>query len=321
MKESENESLFIYGVAGIGKTSLIEKCRDMIDEKNLIMYVRTTENALRVVKEMFNQLNIEIKKTHSFLDRITYSRETKILNKIIDMANRFLEKPILPLPEKSIFYDDIMELFGDLMNKLKDKKLFVFLDDFQNVDGERKELIMHLIKNRKKNMHFILTWRTTEKEIPYEFERIMETINLTEMKKEEFEKIIPKELNPQEKAIEYSVKIFKGNPYYLTAFLIYLKRKKINEFTIELMKKILPEGIEEIDKFLHCNIFEKQKSFKDVLKASSILRKRFDYNTISIILEKKEDEKDEIEKKIKTLEKRELFRRENPKYLYSHNLF
>ncbi|MFQ6089115.1 MAG: ATP-binding protein, partial [Candidatus Methanofastidiosia archaeon] len=55
LKESEKESLFIYGVAGIGKTSLIEKYMDIIDEKNLIVYVRTTENALHVVKEIFEQ--------------------------------------------------------------------------------------------------------------------------------------------------------------------------------------------------------------------------------------------------------------------------
>ena len=328
--KSEKDSLFIYGEAGIGKSSLIEKYKSLLDKDHLVVFLRAYEDNITVMDKLLLQLRKEFEKLKHFWEKIWFMEIGDKLDKAIYAYNEMkgLVRPefpsipsVPPMQRLDRFYESIDEVIVDFGDRLKDRRLFLFIDDLQNISEDERNIMMHFLKNRGRNMHYILTWRETDEPVPSDCERYSTPISLKDMSLDDYKKMIEneKDIETDEEGIKYANKILKGNPYYFIALLMYCKNNK-KKLSKEMIDQKLPEGMDSIDN-LHEDIYSRIPEFHDILKAGSILRKSFGINIMSFMLEKKGKEKDKIEEGLIDLEKRKILIKDGKKYNFPHSLF
>lgn len=237
IKGKDGKSLIITGEAGIGKSRLIDKFVQDIDEDKVYIF---ETSCYQVEKEYF------LKPWNSIISKIS---DTIVNNKIniptiweniiSTIFPEFHKKdsnPNIKLIENidTLKYEMIGDVLADILKKINEKKKVIFIfDDIQWMDGMSLSLLSSvMLHQHKSNIIFIATCRNEYDSNVDKFITTMnsynkiETINLPRFTSVEVEGFIRKALPNYDITKEMLKKIYdetEGNTFFLTEYLNIIK--------------------------------------------------------------------------------------------------
>ncbi|MCK8827294.1 tetratricopeptide repeat protein [Natroniella acetigena] len=259
-------SYFIFGEAGIGKTTLVKQALSLIElDEALLLETNCFQAEEHYVFKPWNNI-LEQLKDKVELDNIDISLPWK---KIISfLFPSFLAEEEELLPEGMLNFESIQSqsaieaLLFLLTEVAKEKKLVLFFEDLQWCDDKSLYLLKNLIqKSKNNNILILMTSRNERKErvenIFLDLKRyeLIKKINLPRLSFKELKEFVQKSISDYSFSEELLMTIYnetEGNTFFLVEALNLLKegeqQESLSNFITTKSKDILRNRVLSVSK-------------------------------------------------------------------------
>ena len=300
LKDDKGNVVFISGEEGIGKSSLLDKIRDLIEEKDITWFKGWCASR-------------EVGPYHPFISALEENKR-KVSNTPRSISISLLQpkesksKEIINLMKEG---SPLQEITSELKKFAMNNELIFAIEDIHWADKQSLLFIRFLLERIKNSPILLLcTYRPEEAEgytllnetIDYMAQRNnFFKIDLDKLDLESSEKLIKKIIGkfPKEDFLNYVYNKTEGNPLFLIELVNYLQNKD----DVDIEENFCLEFMDEIDwpKVIEYSIERRsirlEEKTRRVLQSLSVLGNKFSFDLVSNYLEYEDMELlDDIEK-------------------------
>ncbi|MCD6579479.1 AAA family ATPase, partial [bacterium] len=316
--------IYVNGVAGVGKTRLVETLKEKIDSGDFNWFFMPCD---KIIKESFNPIKYFLRNYFLQREDNSYSQNKRNFNKkfqsvVSSAKNNNLKTELIrtksilsmivninfpdslydELDAKGRYENTILSIVNLLKIEALNKPTILEIDDGQWIDSDSEEILRVIAKTMNKYPILIFTeCRPTKQGKPFKFKINIKpdiSIFLKHLNKNSGKELIKSRFgeNVDPKLEEIIINRCEGNPFYIEQMVLFLKESNsvtlkkdkielINE-NMDIPSSISSIVVERIDKL--------NTKLKTLVKTASILGKEFSVKVLSGMLKQKS-----VDKKLK----------------------
>jgi predicted ATPase/signal transduction histidine kinase/CheY-like chemotaxis protein len=332
LQNDKKKLVIVGGYSGIGKSTLIDKIKDEIEDSNL--YFAQEKFEQQKSAQLFNVISKSISK---YIKTIILE-ENEIIEKLQDELiiglGENIQLMIDFIPELSLIVDEshvlstlqpneaqsrfniIFLKFMKIISSIS-KKIVLVIDDMQWCDVSTIKMIELILNDDNiKNISFILTYRDNEVKSNHPFYLILSQyeknencikLSLSPLSVNEIEEMLEDTFKAKSKNLKKFASLLKkktdGNPFFIKTLLSNLNDEKLIYFDdknrtwkCDLKEIQIIDVSENIVESVTKQIDKLPKEIKSILTYASVLGNSFNIKDLSCILEIKLNELVEVTK-------------------------